>query len=466
MQINILSGIYADNTSDFRTSYPRNFIPVPKQQGISNGYLRPADGIVQFGVGPGFDRGGINWNGICYRAMGTKLVRVNEDGSVTTLAEIGGTDLVRFDYSFDRLSIASDGNLYYWNGISLSHVTDGDLGLVVDQMWIDGYTMTTDGANLVVTELNDPMSVNPLKYGSSEADPDKIKCILKLRGEVHAVNRYTIEVFQNIGGDFFPFQRIKGAQIARGSIGTRTAAVFLDAIAFLGGGRNEPSAVWLGVNGQSNKISTREIDTILSEYSEEDLAGVLLETRIDLGNRFLLLHLPDKTLVYDGAASAAVQEPIWFTLDSGTTTASKYRARNLVWCYGKWISGDPTSSLLGYYTHAVSSHYAQVIGWDFGTQILYNQGLGAIIYELELVGLPGNVAIGADPTIYTSYSKDGQTWSAEVPRQAGKLGETTKRLRWLQQGSMQNWRIQKFRGTSDAHMSFARLEARIEPLNA
>jgi hypothetical protein len=31
---------------------------------------------------------------------------------------------------------------------------------------------------------------------------------------------------------------------------------------------------------------------------------------------------------------------------------------------------------------------------------------------------------------------------------------------------MQQWRIQKFRGTSDAHLVIARLEAQLEPLNA
>jgi hypothetical protein len=30
---------------------------------------------------------------------------------------------------------------------------------------------------------------------------------------------------------------------------------------------------------------------------------------------------------------------------------------------------------------------------------------------------------------------------------------------------MRNWRAQRFRGTSDAFLSFARLEARIEALN-
>ncbi len=83
---------------------------------------------------------------------------------------------------------------------------------------------------------------------------------------------------------------------------------------------------------------------------------------------------------------------------------------------------------------------------------------------LELVGLTGSVAYGIDPTINTSYSTDGETWSQQKFIKAGTTGQRAKRLVWFQQGWMRNWRIQRFQGTSDAHMSFARLEAAIEPL--
>ena len=116
MQIPILNGIYADTTPELRTAYPVNMVPVPKKSGISNGFLRPGDGIVANGTGPGTDRGGINWNGVCYRVMGTKLVTVASNGTVTTLGDVGGpvNELVTMDYSFDLLAIASGGRLYYW----------------------------------------------------------------------------------------------------------------------------------------------------------------------------------------------------------------------------------------------------------------------------------------------------------------------------------------------------------------
>jgi len=465
MQIPILNGIYAGSEPELRTSYPVNMVPVPKQSGISNGFLRPADGLVSDGSGPGVDRGGINWNGVCYRVMGTKLVTVAGDGTVIVLGDVGGTvdSLVSFDCSFDRLAIASGGRLYYWNG-SLTQVTDPDLGVVLDVVWVDGYFMTTDGSSLVITELNDPTQVNPLKYGSSEADPDPVVALVKLRNEIYALNRNTIEVFDNVGGDFFPFQRIDGAQVQKGVLGTFACCVFVETVAFLGSGRNEEPGIYLGANATANKISTQEIDQILLQYTEGQLAAVKLEARNDKSHQHLYVHLPDRTLVYDAAASGVLEEHVWFTLTTSTAGFNQFRAKNFVWAYGKWLVGDPQSSVIGYMSQDISSHWGQIVRWEFGTLVVYNEGRGAIFNELELVALTGRTAIGADPTISTSYSVDGMAWSQDRIIRAGTTGNTKKRLVWLQQGHMRNWRIQRFRGDSQAHISFVRLEAQLEPL--
>jgi len=119
---------------------------------------------------------------------------------------------------------------------------------------------------------------------------------------------------------------------------------------------------------------------------------------------------------------------------------------------------------LAYSTPAISSQYAEVVGWDFSTVALYNEGRGAIVHDLELVCLPGRVPLGADPVVWTSYSTDGETWSQEIACPAGKQGERNSRINWLEPGTFDNTVIHKFRGTSDCFVSFARLEARVEGL--
>jgi hypothetical protein len=466
MQIPILNGVFADNAPDLRQSYPVNMVPVSLKSGISNGYLRPGDGIVQFATGPGVDRGGIEWQGACYRVMGTKLVTVSSTGVVTILGDVGTGGQVTMDYSFDRLAIASGGRLYYWNGTTLTQVTDPDLGVVLDVVWVDGYFMTTDGEFLVVTELTDPTQVNPLKYGSSEVDPDPVVALIKLRNEIYAINANTIEVFDNVGGDFFPFNRVDGAQVQKGAVGTHACCEFMQRIAFVGGGRGEAPSVYLGSNASTEKIATREIDQILEGYSEATLSQILLEQRVEKDHTFLYIHLPDRTLVFDGTTSEALGQLVWFVLTTSLAGFEQYRARNFIYCYDKWIAGDPQSSNLGTISEDISSHWGQIVRWEFGTIIVYNESLGAVFHQMELVSLTGSVALGLDPVISTSYSIDGKSFSQDRFIKVGTTGSPAKRLVWFQQGFMRNWRIQRFRGTSDAHISVARLEAQIEPMAA
>ena len=233
----------------------------------------------------------------------------------------------------------------------------------------------------------------------------------------------------------------------------------------MGGARDESPAIWLGANSSTQKISTREIDTLLQEYTEQELAASVMESRTDKSHQWLYLHLPDKTLVYDASSSAAAQQPVWFVLDSSVAGGDAYRARHFVWAFNAWQVGDPTSGAIGTINQASSLQYGQVIGWEFSTAIVYNASMGAIFHQLELVTLPGRVAFGADPVVWTSYSIDGETWGQEKTCDAGVQGDRTKRITWLRQGFMRNWRIQKFRGTSDAHISVARLEVQLEALN-
>lgn len=464
MQVPILNGIFTDNAADFRTSYPVNMVPVPKETGISAGYLKPAEGAVRLGASSGLPRGGINWNDVCYRVSGTKLVRVNAAGVETVLGDVGAGGQCSFAYSFDRLAITSGGRLYYWDGAALNQVLDVDLGTALSVVWVDGYFMTTDGEFLVVTDLANPFSVNPLKYGSSEVDPDPIVNVLKLRNEIAAVNRYTIEFFQNVGGALFPFNRINGAQLQKGAMGTHAACIFAEYIAFIGSGRNEAPGIHFGVLGSTTKLSTREIDTILLQYTTAELESVVLESRLHAGHEHLWVRLPDRTMVYDLKASQIVGEPVWYFLSSSQIGFEKYRAVDLVWCYERWLVADSQTGDYGYLDSSTARHFGEVCRWEFGTAIAYNSGRGALFNSIELVCLTGRVEPGEDPYISTSYSVDGITWSQERAIRVGVIGDRTRRLAWFQQGHLINWRIQRFCGDSRALISVARLEIGLEPL--
>ena len=465
MQIPILNGIFTDSAPGVRTSYPLNMIPCVTPNGVSAGYLRPADGLVEFATGPGDDRGGINWNDTMYRVMGDKLVSIDAAGTVSTLGTVGDDGLqASMDYSFDQLAIQSANKLFYWDGSTLTQVSDSDLGNSIDMIWIDGYFMSTDGEFIVTTELSDPTSVLATKYNSAEVDPDPIKGLIKIRNEAHVVGRYTIEVFRNVGGDGFPFSRVTGAHIEKGAVGKKAITEFNDQMIFVGGGRNEAVSVHRGVNGRSVRIATREVDEILATYTEAQLEATVVEYRNDRSNDLIYIHLPDRTLLYDPTATEALGQPVWSILTSSLTGYSEYRAKNLVYVYNGWYGGDPTSAKVCSLDSSISSHYGDKVRWEFGTQLLYNEGNGATVDELELIALTGEVVLGDEPTVSTSYSVDGRSYSTERSISAGLIGDRVKRIVWRRNGRMARMRTQKFNGDSDAHISFLRLEGTLTPL--
>lgn len=465
MQIPIINGIYTDNTADYRTSYPLNLVPVPKQNGIANGYLKKADGIELFcgAEKGGIDRGGINWNGVCYRVIGTTLWRVSEQGVCTSIGTILGSNQASFAYSFDRLGIASGGKLYYLQGDTLSYVNNANLGNVVDVEWVDGYFVTTDGEFIIQTELNDPTQVSPTKYGSSEADPDPVIGLMKVRNELVVLNRYTIEVFDNTGGSGFAFSRIDGAMMTKGLVGTHARCSFVDSFAFVGSGKNEPCSIYLGANGGLTKIATRDIERTISEYSDKQLATIVLEAKEQDMHQHLYLHLPDRTLVFDFAATQIMQQPIWFELSSSSNGKGAYRAINHVWCYNKWIVGDRFDSRVGVLSNKLSSHYGQAVGWVIDTTFIYNGGQAGQIKSIELVGLTGRTVTDKKPQVFLSWTKDGLMWSNERLHRQGMRGQYQKRIIWLRAIGMFRQQIGlRFRGCDDSLASFTAVEVDVE----
>lgn len=505
MRLPILQGIYADAVSDMLESPPINREPVimDGDNGMSEGYLRRAYGITAVGQGPGPDRGAIDWDGSCYRVMGTSLVRVAPNGTVTVLGDVGGTGQCSLDYSFTDLIVASAGRLFYWNATAgLRQVTDPDLGVSIDAIWIDGYTMSTDGEFLVVTELNDPMAVDPLKYGSSEEDPDPVLGLIKVRGEVYALNRNTIEVFSNVGGSVFPFARNSGAQIPYGAAGTHAKAMIAETFAFVGGARNQGLGVYLAGSGTASKISTRAIDRMLDRLTADQRREIICESICLDDEQRLLVHLPDRTLVYYNNASQKAGIRVWAIYASGPRADKPYRGRNGVLTEGMWMVADQDGNI-GYIDHNLASHFGEITGWRFDTICLFNENGRGIVQSVTLSGMPGRAAgdigpysdsilretgdairtvdddvtayrvvragllgaRGVEPVAFMSYTLDGVTFGQEYAISTGRKGQRNKIMQWRKPRRFDSWMGIRFRGSDDGMAAFARLDVVVEPLS-
>lgn len=470
-QVPILSGISTQG-ADYVISYPRNLVPTALSTGISDGYLKTAEGIDSFiTINESFlgaDRGGINWNGELYHVIGQYFLKIDSEGGYTIIDTLPTGGNVRFDFSFDYLGIACSQNLYLYDGSTVQQVTDPDLLNVNDMLWVDGYWMTTDGEFIVVTDINNPFSVNPLRYGALQNDPSEILALLKVKDEPYAISRYTISPLSNVGGTGFPFVVVDGGVIQKGAAGQRCACVYLETIAFMGSGRNEAIGVYMVNAGIAQKISTVEIDRVLATYSEDNLASSLMETRVHDDTQQLYIHLPDQTLVYDFFASQKLGYQSWFYLSSSHDAKGLYRARNFVYVYDKWTCGDVLDARkIGYLTKNHCAQYGEAIGYRFDTPLVYGDGKNVIVHEMELVANTGSTYENdfTEQFIRRQYSLDGKTWSDAKQKSLGNVGQYQKRVRWLACGMLRNWRTERFSGLTKHAVSFARLECLFEKLS-
>lgn len=458
--IPILSGISANEQAEFKTSYPLNLEPLAIDNKLSRGQLRMAPGAITASTGPGTDRGGIVWNGVQYRVMGTMLVSVAQDATIIEIGDVGGDGPAGLDYGFDRLRIRSGDTLWYYDGMSLLQVTDEDLGACIDMLWVDGYTMSTDGISVVVTELSDPFSVQPLKYGSAEADPDPITGLMRVESsaEVHFIGRYTIQPARNVGGNGFPFATIRTAVIPYGCVSATAKSYFSTSYAFVGSARNEGLRVFIAGQSDAQPISTREVEDAIAAVT--DPTAIVLETRAWRGEQRILVHLPNETWVFMAEASQKFQIPVWYRAQSGAN--DQYRLRNAVLASNKTWVGDADSSDLGYLSDDVSTHFGDTTQWQFDVGLVDGPN---ILHSVELKGLPGRGPSLEEPTYFMSWSKDGETFSQERRIDAGKTGNRRRRLVWRPHIRLPNYIGLRFRGFNHAMPGFARCDAELEPLN-
>lgn len=468
MKIPLLSGETADQLGEYRKSYPINLEAVAQPTMIAAGQLRGTAGSIPYAAaGPGIDRGGINWNGVCYRVMGSRLVSFNNDFSITDIGDVGTDGLpIKMDYSFDRLGIRSGSNLYYYDGKTLIQVTDPSLGRCLDFIWIDGYFMITDGNDVITTNLADPTTIDPLHYGSAEEDPDSITGLIKCRGEAYVCGTNTIETLRNVGGSGFPYVTLTGATIPYGVVGPMAKCIFGQqmyygqTMAFVGSGRNETLGVFQTTFGTANRISNRWIDDQLAAVTDQ--SSIVLESRTYRGEQRLFVHLPDKTLVYLATASQALQQPVWYIAQSGI--GHPYRQRFAVQAYNQFIVGDTQCPQLGYLTDTAMTQFGEPAQWQFDVGPVYNGSKGGIVHSVELVGLPGRAPVGEDPRAYMSLTRDGVNFTTERPVSMGAAGKTRHRMQWRPRSSFRSTIGFRFRGINKALPGFAACEADISPL--
>lgn len=457
--INLIKGDKVSPDTDYLDALPENMYAIARPMFGAAGYMQQHPGLTEYGTGVGPDRGGV-WNERQqqhFRVSYSQFIVVKEDGSNERYGNIPGMSQASMPYSFNTQAVITDGNFYLYDSVNgFRKVTDPDVKQPIDGTWIAGYYFLTDGEYLYHTELADEMAIAPLAFATSEFSPDPTLGVGKTSDNKAIVfNRYTTEYFANTGASNFAFSLLQGRSIKIGIVATH-AKCELNQNWYICGGRKEGA---LGIHvlgiGSVQQISTRSIDKMLSKYTEKDLANMSMESRIQDGNSFVYVHLPDETLLFNETiAASAGLDNAWSVLNRGTG-GDPWRGINGVFepRLGKWVYGDKIDLRIGILDDLVTTQYGQMCEWVLYTPFMYLEDVS--IDSLNIETIPGESG-SDDATMFVSLTYDGATYGHELTELYGTPGNRNKRYIVNRLGYVRNWVGFKLRGVSLARMAFGR----------
>ncbi len=462
MNVTLIKGDRISSKTDYRDALPVNMYAVERPILGSSGYMLCYPGLTKVATGSGTDRGAFynDRQESLFRVSGTDLVRLNANNSVDVLGTIPGTNQAAMDYSFNTQCVVSDGKMFLYDTASgFREVTDSDLGNPIDVVWIDGYYFLTDGEFLYHTDITDEESIDPLKFATAEFMPDKSLGVAKTQdNKVIVFGRYSIEYFVNAATENFAFQRVQTRAQKIGIVATHAKCESNGLFYITGGRRDDAISVNIVNLGSTKKISTREIDKILAQYSEPELSDMRMEARTEDNVTFILIHLPNETLCFNESVAAKFGvEAGWSIIKTDVLGDLPYRGINAVFDArsGEWIVGDKRNSNIGKIDNEVCTHYDEVVEW-----ILYSPFIDierSSIDMIELDTIPGHTA-SEDATVALSLTYDGITYGKEWFEMYGTPNDYNKRFIIRRLGYVSDWVGFKFRGASSSRMAFNALE--------
>lgn len=465
-------GFYLSDSLPLSAQECINMYPVnPQTKGASTpGALFRTPGAVEVddfanGVNRGFHK--FNTTATLFCVAGTGLFIKTTLGANTSIGTITGTGRVSMASNKETVCIIVPGVTgYFWDAVSgLVEITDAVfLAMQLDNGGVGSVTLKDDRFIYTTEEFfytgsvaatNKGQDFDALDFEDAETSSDPIIRAITIKNELYIMGTETIELYQNIGGDAFPFGRVLGASIEKGLKARFGVIAFDNSFVFLGGGKDESPAIWRGGSGSASKISTGAVDTVIQSYTDAELETVTSWTYTADGSFFAGWNFPNQTFVYDATASAIQSRPVWHERQSA---GSVWNVEDIVTMFGQVIVAVADSSVIGTLSRAVLDEFGTAITRTFAGAFLENDQDSFTISSVELktkAGFGNASAPGDDPMVLLESSLTGGiTYNNLGERSLGVAGSYGIRQIWRRMGRVPQTVIFRFSTSAPISVDF------------
>jgi hypothetical protein len=409
----VLENWFAEEAGD-RNDRPYRLVPAPGLTAFKTGLQGAVRGMVQ--------ADGL-LSGKAVIAAGTEVYSLTSAGTSALIGTITGTDECFFAASQADLVMTAGGSAYVVTA-SLSSaisipVASGGIVHVAEMAQIHLYL--EDGTGRIhFSDVAAPTTVT--KFFTAETEPDNVLAIRSVGGLVHVLGTRSAEMWEFTGSTALPFRLVNGASypvgiVARGAVTSTDFSLFA-----VGRDQDGNEIVYRITGGQPQRISTHPIERLIEDVTEANRASIRMSSHGWGGHSFIGLHLP-------GVGD------YFFDVSNGTwhrrreNNATRYLVEHFFSAWGERFAGDVTAGSVYRLDRNVYTHNSAEVRRVATAIIPIEDGrppIDNLTVEMQAgIGLVSGQ--GSDPQVMMRYAKDGRTFSNELSRSFGKIGEYAHR---------------------------------------
>ena len=411
---------------------------------------------------------GLRWNENTYFVSGGKLYKQDINQTITEIGSLltsSSRCVLAGGVSYLMLTDGTYG--YSYDGTTFAQITDADFPTSPTHCaYLDGFFFVNFGGTgtFYKSASENPTSWTALGFATAAAAPDDVLALEATRKDLYIIGSETTQPYYNSGNADFPYEPYPGA-IEVGIDAPYSLAFSSYGLFWLATNR-EGGKMIVNVSGmQFQVISDDELNWQMSKMTTTTDAYAWV--RRQAGLTFYEITFPSEGKSYSYCVEAGPQIG-WHERKSYVDdTLTRHRASGYWYLNNKHYVGDYTNGRLyelafGTYTDD-SNRFLRLRR----TQIAHKDDLGIIVHGLYLdmeAGVGLITGQGSDPNVMMRYSvDDGHTFSSELWRSPGAIGEFSTRPTWNGLGWGRSWMFE-FSVSDPINVIMKNLNADVEVL--
>lgn len=365
---------------------------------------------------------------VLFAAYEDNLVYVEDDGAVTAVDTISGSDPVFFarnnkSPSPDLVAVCEDG-VFTFTDSAVTSFADVDLPASNGVCFHQGYFIFTTGDGRAFASGLNAVTVNALDFVTAESNPDGLTRPVSFGNSLFLFGPSSTEIFgEPINDTGFPFSRIT---VIRKGLLQNTAVCgfesgFPGPLVFVGDDFKVHAVSGYEPIEISPPSLARRIKTAFNASKRLELSSY-----VSGGQAFVALSCSDWTWEYNFTTKK------WH--ERVSYGATRWRGKYPVKAFGKWLAGDDQSDKIGEIDEAYQSELGEPLAFTVESapvaKFPNRQRVARADFHMTAgVGIAtGDDPTQTDPTVEISYSPDGVNWSDPMTRKMGRQGVPNQRV--------------------------------------